>query len=209
MAVLAVVNFVMFMLFQYYYVGAAPFLKQIGFAERHIMPAMTLGQITELGMMVALPMLMRRLPIKGLLALGVCSEICRFTCLVIGAPRAVVLLGLACHGSSIALFMMASLIYLDHRCSPSSRSGAHQLFTIITMGLAALAGSLIAGRALDFFAVADGTVTYRLFWMIPGGLAVAALTVLGLFFPGATVQSSEPREASALEESGAAGGGTS
>ncbi len=184
-AILALVNFIMFMLFQYYYVGAAPYLEQIGFAERHIMPAMSLGQVTEVGVMLALPTLMRTLPIKGLFALGVLSEICRFTCLLIGAPSIVVLLGLACHGSSIALFMMASLIYLDHRCSPSSRSGAHQLFTIITMGFAALAGSLIAGQALDVFTTATGTVSFRLFWVIPGVLAAAALVVVLVFFPGA------------------------
>jgi len=173
--VLALANSLVFIAYQCYYVGAAPFLRQAGLAERHIMPVMSLGQVSEVLTMWTLAMVMRRLGVRRTLALGIAFEIIRFTCFSAPPSTALMLIGTSCHGFSGALFMMASIVYLDSRCTAVSRSGAQLLFMMITFGSSSLIGSLLAGWAMDWLTGPDGMVNYRLFWVMPLAVSVAAM----------------------------------
>lgn len=180
--VLAFVSFAMFVVYQYYYVGAAPYLKHIGLSEARIMPVMSLGQISEVIMMTLVAATLRRVDIKWVLCLGVLSEVIRFSAFAAGGSLWIILAGISCHGVSIAFFMTASVIYLDTHCSPAARSGAQQILSIICFGLAGLLGSLVAGWTTDVFTVGE-TVHYRMFWSVPAASAACALLALLVFFP--------------------------
>lgn len=190
MLILLLVNFMTFVVFQYYYVGAAPFLTRTGFTEGQVLPAMTLGQVTEVMMMSALAAVMARVRIKTILLVGAGAEIVRFLLFALGGSMATSLVAISCHGFSIAFMMIASTIYIDQRCSPAARSGAHQLFTVVTIGLAAMVGSILSGFMMDLCARGDGSVDYRLFWLAPFGIAVTAGISLVLLFPSRPVERS-------------------
>jgi len=181
-AVLACVNFLMFVVYQYYYVGAAPYLKAVGIAEHHIMPAMTLGQVSEVAMMWTVAWATRRLGYRRMFAVGIGAEIFRFALFTYGDSTAATLLGLTGHGFSIAYFMTGSLMYLDGHSTPASRSGAQLLFMIIAFGLAALAGSYLAGWTMDGATGTGGETDYRVFWSVPMWLSVAGMTVFLVWF---------------------------
>jgi nucleoside transporter len=189
---LILVNFLVFLVYQYYYVGASPYLRHIGFAESGIMPAMSLGQLMEIVAMASLTVAVRRLGIKRVLTLGVLSEVTRFCIFAFARSTPLVLAGVSCHGISVAFFMTASLIFLDRRCSPAARSGVHLVFMITTFGLACIVGSLLAGWTTDLFTTA-GVVQYRLFWRVPAVLSVVVLAVLLTIFPSAAVTEEKQR----------------
>ncbi len=180
--VLAAINFLAFVVYQYYYVGAAPYLKAAGIAEKHIMPAMTLGQISEVILMTTVAWTTRRLGYTRMFALGIGGEVFRFALFAYGGSTATMLIGLSGHGFSIAFFMMASLMYLDSHSTSGSRSGVQLLFMIITFGLASLVGSYVAGWTMDAAMGPEGGVDYRVFWSVPLWMSVAELAVLALFF---------------------------
>jgi len=183
--VVAFLHLLIFMALQHYYIGAGPYLRSMGFAEKHLMPALALGQLVEVFTMLALVFVLRKLRIKTVLSLGILSEIARFTLFAIDGSTWTALAGITCHGFSIAFFMTASLIFIDHRCSPAARSGVHQLFTIISFGMAVFVGSQLAGYSLDLFSSGDRSIDFRLYWAVPLVIVTVALVTLAALFPRA------------------------
>jgi hypothetical protein len=180
---LSAVSFFVSFIDRYFYFGTAPFLRQIGFHEADIMPAMSLGQVPEVFAMVLLGFFIARLGSKKVLAIGVLMEVARFAAFAVGAPVLLVLTGLSFHGIAYAFFFTTAFIYLDRHCDSNSRSGVHQLFAIINTGFGSFFGSLVAGKTLDFFKIpGTGQVDYQGFWAVPTFLSIFTFIVLILLF---------------------------
>jgi len=178
-----VVGFLMTFLEKYYYFGAAPFLADRGMAERMIMPAMSLGQVTELSGMSVLAFLMGRFGIRVMLLLGVAMEGLKFLLFsAAGTDILPMLGGILCHGLFYAFFFTAGFIFLDRNCSVSTRTGVHQIFWIATPGFGGLAGSIASGKIMDLLKTADGSVRYGLFWSLPLTLIIAGFLVILIGF---------------------------
>ncbi|MBN2310539.1 MAG: MFS transporter [Candidatus Hydrogenedentes bacterium] len=165
---------------QFYYYGMSPFLSQIGLADSHIMPAMSMGQFGEMFVMAGLGVCLARLGVKRALVIGVAAQIVR--CLVFAAGYApLVLVVIPTHGVCYAFFFAVAYIYVDQNCSKQNRAGAQQLFNILIAGFGNLAGNLFAGKTAQFFSH-DGTIDFRLFWLTSAALALVIAVVLALFF---------------------------
>jgi nucleoside H+ symporter len=95
----------------------------------------------------------------------------------------IILSGVVFHGINFVFFMTASLIYIDSQCAKNSRTGVHQLLTILNMGLGSLVGNLMAGKAIDVFTSASGVINFRAYWTIP--LVITAVCFVGtlMFIP--------------------------
>jgi len=184
---LAVVSLVIGIVDRYYYFGAGPFLRHFGFTDGAIMPAMSLGQIVEVVAMGSLAFILRRLGIKLTLILGVLAEVWRFVALSMGTTKLVILSGIACHGIAYALFFTTVYITIDSHTDEKSRTGLHQLFSIITSGVGSVSASLLAGFCLDTFVIdaPQGSADYQMFWMIPATASALILFALVVFFRGA------------------------
>jgi len=180
---LSFISFLVSFVNRFYYFGTGPFLRQIGFEESSIMPAMSLGQVPEVFAMVLLGFFIKRMGIKRVIAMGILMELLRFLSFAVGEPTMIVFAGISFHGIAFAFFFTSASIYLDSHCSRTSRSGTHQLFTIITSGFGSLCGSLAAGKTLDWFVLAStGGVNFRGFWMVPAGISLFAMIIVLLLF---------------------------
>ena len=166
----------------YYYFGMAPFMRHIGFSDAAIMPIMSIGQGAEVVTMALLGWILSRIGYKAVLALGIVAEIWRFVALALGGPWSLLVSGICCHGMSYALFFTTLYIYIDSYCDKASRTGLHQLFSIITWGGGSLCGYLMAGRTLDLFVTQADVPDYRAYWFVPTGISVLALVLVALAF---------------------------
>ena len=161
---------------RFYYFGTAPFLRQLGFSETAIMPAMSLGQMTEVFAMGFLGFLIARFGPQRLLAAGVVMEVGRFALFAAGTSPVWLYAGLCLHGPAFAFFFATGYILLDSHCDSRSRAGVHQLFAILTSGLGSLGGNLAAGRTFDFFSAGGrGPIAFQAFWLVPTVLACLVL----------------------------------
>ena len=180
---LSIISLMVSVVERFYYFGTGPFLRQIGFKEASIMPAMSLGQVPEAFAMGLLGLMLKRLGIKRVIALGILTGLGRFACFAVGGPHLLVLAGISFHGFAFAFYFASAFIFLDRYCDKISRSGVHQLFAIITSGFGSILGSMTAGKTLDMFTMAGAdAINFRGFWMVPLGLSFLAFTVLILFF---------------------------
>ena len=175
--VVGVLTFLMSITDKYYYFGMGPFLKQFGVKESSMMPLMSVGQITEIFAMLFLGLCLKRLGFKKVLILGVLAQGWRFAALAISGSVGIISSGIVFHGINFAFFMVASLIYIDSQCDKSSRTGVHQLLTILNMGFGSLVGNLMAGKAIDVFTSASGVVNFRAYWTVP--LVITAVCLAG------------------------------
>ena len=167
---------------QLYYYGMGPFLSQIGFADSHIMPAMSMGQFGEVFVMLALGRCLAALGFKRVFLIGVLAQSVRCLVFAIGW-KPLILVVIPSHGVCYACFFAAAYIYVDQNSSNENRAGAQQLFNILVAGLGNLAGNLVAGNVAEFFTAPDGvTIDFRSFWLVSVSISAAIALALALFF---------------------------
>jgi MFS family permease len=143
---------------------------------------MSVGQMIEAPAMAILGWVLSRVGVKATLILGILAEIWRFGAFALGSSMALVFSGICCHGLAYAFFFTAAYTYIDSHCDKASRTGLHQLFSIVTTGLGSLAANLLAGACMDLLVPASGPARYGLFWLVPAVLSTACLILVVLTF---------------------------
>ncbi len=181
MAFVGVGFFIISAVGKYYYFGASIYLNAVGVSQENIMPLMAIGQIPEVIGMLLLNKLLKRYGCKKILMLGLIMELWRCGSLMHGGNIYIISTGLFCHGFSYSLFITTTFVFLENFCTNESRSGAHQLFSMLNAGFASLLGSILAGHCLDLFTV-DKTTNFQHFWAVPFFMTLGYFILMLLFF---------------------------
>jgi nucleoside transporter len=169
---------------QFYYAFTNLYLNEIGLAE----PAskMSFGQMSELGFMLLLPLLLVRLGVKRILLIGMGAWAVRYVCFAYGniGPLAWMLyIGILLHGVCYDFFFVTGQIYVDQRAGIEIRAAAQGFLALITQGAGLFIGGWLSGHIVQTFTTPHGH-DWREIWLIPAGFAVAILLVFaGLFAP--------------------------
>jgi nucleoside transporter len=149
---------------------------------------MTLGQASEVGMMLAMPWVLRRMTVKGILLIGLAAWAIRYALLAFGDAGPLVwmfYLAILLHGICYDFFFMTGQLYTDQQAPVHLRSAAQGFITFITYGVGMYAGSLISGNALDFFTTGAGDAAVRdwkTFWLCSAAGAFAILLIVAVMF---------------------------
>lgn len=165
---------------RFYMFGGAPYLKDLGFEERKIMPALSIGQVPEIIGLWVLALVLKKVGFKKTLLLGAFFEISRFLIFLSGNQE-LLYLGIGLHGLTYAYFFVPLTMFLDSRCDRYSRAGAHQFFSMIG-GVGGFAGNLIAGFTADLTLKSGvNQIDFSRFWLVPLILSIAGFSGI-LFF---------------------------
>lgn len=145
---------------------------------------MTLGQVSEVGMMLAMPFVLRRVSVKRILLMGLGAWALRYMLLAFGDAGPGVWMFYAAilvHGVCYDFFFMTGQLYTDQQAPVHLRSAAQGFLTFMTYGIGMYAGSLISGNALDFFT--SGAVRdWRTFWLSSAAGAFVILLIVATMF---------------------------
>jgi nucleoside transporter len=174
---------------QFYYAFTNLFLNEAGLPQAA--SKMTLGQASEIGFMVLLPVLLHRLGVKRILLIGMLAWAARYLLFAWGdvGPGAWMLYaGILLHGICYDFFFVTGQIYTDQVAGPTIRASAQGFITLVTQGLGYLLGSAVSGAVVDRYALAGGGHDWRAIWVVPAVLALAITVVFALVFrsPSAT-----------------------
>ncbi len=170
----------------FYFVFTNAFLNEVGVVNAA--GKMTLGQFSEVGVMLLMPFIFRRITVRGVLMLGLACWSLRYGLLAYGNAGAGVwmfYLAILLHGFCFDFFFMTGQLYTDQEAPSHLRGTAQGFLTFLTYGVGMFIGSLLAGVALDFFTTSSGgTVSHnwRSFWLVCSGGAGAILILVALFF---------------------------
>lgn len=156
---------------------------------------MTLGQASEVIMMLLMPLIYRRFSLKAILLVGLLAWSVRYAMLAFGNAGELSFLfysAILLHGICYDFFFMTGQLYTDQVAPAHLRGTAQGFYQFLTYGVGMFVGSLLSGTAVDYFTTTtNGVVTrnWTGFWMTSslGALAIFLL-VAALFQSRSSIQ---------------------
>ena len=169
-----------------YYNFTQLYLEGAGFAN--IAATQSLGQVSEVLFMLAMPLLFARWGVKWMLAAGMAAWVIRYALFALAAPQAVTWMivgGVLLHGICYDFFFVTGQIYVEKKSTPAVRGQAQGLFVLVTYGVGMLVGAQVAGRVHG--AILAGRAALPLadwarFWWLPAAFAAVVLVLFVFLF---------------------------
>ncbi|WP_057922815.1 nucleoside permease [Lysobacter capsici] len=180
----------------FYYNFTNPYLNDLG--VRGAAGLQSLGQVSEVLLMLAMPFLFARLGVKTMLALGMAAWVLRYVLFAYGdagAGFALLVSGIVLHGICYDFFFVTGQIYTDAHAGPASRSSAQGFITLATYGVGMLIGSFLSGAVVEHYTTAAGR-DWQQIWLFPAGVALAVLVAFVFLFRERPVATSVESSAS-------------
>ena len=141
---------------------------------------MTLGQVSEVLMMLSMPFIFRWVTVKYILVAGLLSWTVRYALLAHGNAGSGVwmfYLAIILHGICYDFFFMTGQMYTDQEAPPHLRGTAQGFITFVTYGVGTLMGSLLSGVTVDYF-----KGNWPAFWLSSAGMSFVILLMILFFF---------------------------
>jgi nucleoside transporter len=171
----------------FYYSFTNAYLNDVGVVNAA--GKMTLGQISEIGMMLAMPFVFRIANVRAILLVGLLSWAVRYVLLAYGNPGPSIwmfYLAIILHGVCFDFFFVTGQLYTDQQAPSHLRSTAQGFITTMTYGFGMFIGSFLSGYVLDYFSTTsgDGTVVrdWTSFWLTSASMSFAIMLLVFFFF---------------------------
>jgi len=149
---------------------------------------MSLGQFSEIFMMLLMPLIFRRITVKGILLAGLAAWCLRYLLLAYGNADSgmwMFYLAILLHGVCYDFFFVTGQLYTDQQAPPNLRAAAQGLIIFLTLGVGMFIGSMLSGGAVDYFTHTVNGVAVRdwqSFWLTSSAGAGVILLMLLFFF---------------------------
>ena len=162
----------------FYFSFTNDFLNDVG--VQNAAGKMTLGQVSEVAMMLLMPLIFRWATVKYILIAGLLSWTVRYGLLAhgnAGSGMWMFYLAILLHGVCYDFFFMTGQMYTDQEAPPHLRGTAQGFITFVTYGVGMLVGSLLSGVTVDYF-----KGNWPKFWLSSAGMSFAILLLILVFF---------------------------
>jgi nucleoside transporter len=172
----------------FYFSFTNAYLNEVG--VHNAAGKMTLGQASEVGAMLLMPLIFRRVTVKAIFVIGLFSWSLRYGLLAYGNAGAGMWMFYAAillHGICYDFFFMTGQLYADQEAPADLRVTAQGFLTFVTYGVGMFVGSLLSGVAVDFFTTTSGSAVTRNwsgFWLSSAAMSFAILVLVAVFFQG-------------------------
>ncbi|AIM36349.1 major facilitator transporter [Sphingobacterium sp. ML3W] len=176
----------------FYYQNANPFLDQIGMENPT--GKMTIGQISEVLFLLALPVFFSKFGFKKTILVGMLAWALRYVLFAYGNAgdlSFMLILGIALHGICYDFFFVSGQIYTDSKAGIKYKSAAQGLITLATYGVGQLIGFWVAGFIGEKYAyLQESNVAdfWKQTWIIPAGIACVVFVIFLVAFKDEKVE---------------------
>ncbi len=171
-------------LMQFYFLGSARFMTDMGISGKAVPATMAIAQIAQaIATIVALGTLLNSLGFRNTLALGAGCWVVLYAIYVAGRPKVLIVVAQALHGLAYVMFMIVGQVYAATVAPESIRSSMQALIFAATTGVGLFLGSQLAGIVMDRFSV-EGKFQWTKIWAVPLAIMLAGTIVMGAVFKG-------------------------
>lgn len=145
---------------------------------------MTIGQMSEIAVLAALPLMAKRLSRKSLLGIGILAYAARMALFAYTDSLATILFGVALHGLCFGCFIFVAFMVVDEETTSDVRASAQNLFNLVIVGIGIIVGSYVSTAVIGEWAKrADGTMDWTKLFSVPMWAALVCLALLAVFYP--------------------------
>ncbi|MCU0783094.1 MAG: MFS transporter [Verrucomicrobia bacterium] len=177
-AVFIIASVVVAGVMQFYFLGTAQFLQDIGASSKNVPAIMGIAQAAQsLATLFLLGLFLTKLGSKWTLTLGAACWALMYVFYTVKAPKTVVAAAQVFHGLAYVFFIIGGQIYVNTVAKPEIVSSAQGLIILATSGIGMFLGSQVAGVVMDRSCVA-GKFNWSKVFLVP--LLCTAAGVLAL-----------------------------
>jgi NHS family xanthosine MFS transporter len=152
------------------------------FAVRHPAVILSISQIAETLLILAIPFFMRHFGIKKVMLISMLAWASRFVLFAYGDPAGglwMIILACFIYGIAFNFFHIAGSLFVETQVDATMRASAQGLFFMMANGFGATLGSIVSGIVIDQYFVVDGRFDWQGIWL---SFAAYAAVVAMLFF---------------------------
>ena len=178
------VSMVFFALMQFYFLGTAPFMQDIGIPAKNVPASMGLAQVVQaVATVVLMSRLMTAIGYKWTLIVGATCWFILYIAYTKQKPRWIIVAFQPFHGLAYVLFVIVGQIFANTLASDEIRGSVQSLLFAATTGVGLFAGTQFAGVIMDKFRK-DDKFQWRSIFIVPCVIAFGAILVLVIFLKG-------------------------
>ena len=160
------------------------------FAANNATLLVSISQVAEALCILLIPFFMRRYGIKVVMLIAMVAWVLRFGFFGLGNPvfPGVILFILSCivYGVAFDFFNVSGGLFVDQECEESVKASAQGMFMLMTNGLGATIGTLIAGEVINHYChwTEEGYLVgdWQKCWFIFAGYALVVAVLFALVF---------------------------
>jgi len=205
------VSFVAASQLQFYFLGTASYLGDLGVESKNVPAVMSIAQAAQLltTLLVAIfeVAVLGTLGFKWAIALGAVAWLAMYGVFALTRPRWLIISAQALHGIAYQFFIGVAFIYLAQLAPSDVLGSANGLYSMVLYGFGLFAGTQFTGVVMDRQKV-EGKFRWRAIFLVPCVLLLACAIALGAFFRAPAYRPTSGREKPpAAAEAGKAGDG--
>jgi NHS family xanthosine MFS transporter len=151
------------------------------FGVRHPILLSSISQISETFFILTIPFFLKRFGIKIVMMIAIFAWMFRFGLFAFGDPGPglwMLVMSMIVYGMAFDFFNISGAMFVNLESSPRIRASAQGLYMVMTNGLGAFLGTMLAGAVVDHYTV-NGVRDWHSIWLTFAGYALA----LGVVFP--------------------------
>jgi nucleoside transporter len=177
-----VISMIFFGLMQFYFLGTAQFMQDMGIPAKNVPASMAIAQgVQAIATLLLMALLLNSLGAKWTLVIGAAFWLLLYIVYIYGKPQSLIVCSQAFHGLAYVLFVIVGQIFADMAATKEIRASVQSLLFAATTGVGLFLGTQLAGFIMDKFRKEE-KFQWRQIFMVPGAIALVSVLVLIIFF---------------------------
>jgi nucleoside transporter len=179
-----VVSMIFFALMQFYFLGTAPFMQDMGIPSKNVPASMGIAQAVQaIATVVLMVRLLGAIGTKWTLIVGATCWFILYVAYIRQKPRWIIVACQPFHGLAYVLFVIVGQIFANNLASDEIRGSVQSLLFAATTGVGLFLGTQFAGFVMDKFRQ-EGKFKWRPIFLIPAAVALVCILAFMVFFKG-------------------------
>jgi nucleoside transporter len=177
-----IVSMIFFGLMQFYFLGTAQFMQDMGIPNKNVPASMGIAQaIQAVATFFLMALFIKHLGIKWTLLVGAACWFVLYIIYIMGKPKGLIVAGQAFHGLAYVLFVIVGQIFANTQASDEIRSSMQAMLFAATSGVGLFLGTHFAGFTMDKFRK-EGKFQWQHVFMVPAAIALVSILIFMLLF---------------------------
>jgi nucleoside transporter len=185
--VFLIVAFVVATQLQFYFLGTAQYLGDLGVEARNVPAVMTIAQaaqvLASLFMAVCGAWVLGTIGFRWTMAAGVAFWLLMYGLYALLRPRGLIVASQAFHGLAYQFFISVGFVYVNQTAPKDIVGSAQALLTVVLFGFGLFVGTQFTGVVMDRLAV-EGKFRWRPIFLVPCLLTLVCVVLFAAFFRG-------------------------